>query len=144
MESTPRMKINNWAMSEMLVLSSTAREYARKSFPIFSSCSFRLMDNWYTRTAMVFLLRLMFKKSWLLSKQTSLQTFSMQFLVKSPFVYGRADFMICQNKTGLDSSLSLRFGFSEQSFRDLKPRFNSFYSLCSMSIFLSLSVCLVS
>ncbi|CAB1442783.1 unnamed protein product [Pleuronectes platessa] len=41
LESTPRMKIDSWAVSEVSVLSSTAREYAMKSFPFPTSCCWR-------------------------------------------------------------------------------------------------------
>src|SRR4029434_2447074 len=37
-ESTPRMKIDSWAVSDVSLLSSTAREYAMKSFPFPISC----------------------------------------------------------------------------------------------------------
>ena len=33
LESTPRMKIDSWAVSHVSLLSSTARDYAIKSFP---------------------------------------------------------------------------------------------------------------
>lgn len=62
LESTPRTKIDSWAMSDVSVLSSTAREYAMKSFPFLTSCSFMLVESWSTRSATVFLLRLTFEE----------------------------------------------------------------------------------
>ena len=80
LESTPRMKIDSWAVSDVSVLSSTVREYAMNCFPFSVSCCFQLVESSHTRSATVFLLRLTFKKACLLSLHTTSQTFNKQFL----------------------------------------------------------------
>src|SRR4029434_5112030 len=88
-EATPQMKIDSWAVSDVSLLSSTAREYAIKSFPFPISCCCRLMARSHTQSATLFLLRLTFKNACLVSGHTMSQTFIMQFLLNSPSVKGR-------------------------------------------------------
>lgn len=58
-------------MSVMLVLSSTAREYAMKSFRFSTSCSIRLVEtrDWSTRSATVFLLQHYTIMPWIIHSQ---------------------------------------------------------------------------
>ena len=74
-ESTPRMKIDSWAVSDVSLLSSTAREYAMKYFPFPISCCCRSVARSHTQSATVFLLRLTFKNACLLSGHKMSQTF---------------------------------------------------------------------
>ena len=39
LDSTPRMKMDCWAVSDVSLLSSTARDYAIKTFPFVINCS---------------------------------------------------------------------------------------------------------
>ena len=83
-ESTLGMKIDSWAVSDVSLLSSTAREYAMKSFPFPIRCCCRSVARSHTQSATVFLLRLTFKN--LLSGHTMSQTFITQFLTNSTSV----------------------------------------------------------
>src|SRR4029434_1850221 len=78
------MKIDSWAVSDVPLLSSTAREYAMKSFPFPISCCCRSIARSHTQSATVFLLRLTFKNACLLSGHTMSQTCIIQFLTNSP------------------------------------------------------------
>ena len=82
------MKIDSWAVSDVSLLSSTAREYATKSFPFFISCLCRLAENSQTRSATVFRFRLTFKKFCFLSEHTMSQTdhalYDKLFIIKGP------------------------------------------------------------
>ena len=93
-ESTPRMKTASWAVSDVSLLSSTARENATKSFPFSISCSYRLVARSHVRSATVFLLRLTFENACLFSGHTMSQTFIMHFFTNSPSLKGRPDFAI--------------------------------------------------
>src|SRR4029434_3559444 len=107
------MKIDSWAVSDVSLLSSTAREYAMKSFPFPISCCCRSVARSHSQSAMVFLLRLTFKNACLSSGHTMSQTLVMQFLTNSHWVKGSGCFSDLRyyNKACLHSSLTLCFRF---------------------------------
>ena len=148
LESTPRMKIDSWAVSEVSVLSSTAREYAMKAFPFPTSCCWRLAARWRTWSATVFRLRLTFKNACLFFWAHGVANFNHAVFDKFPSVKGRDDFAISAAtiKLALTAASLCDLALVNIACCDTRLLFNSstFCSLCVVSRCLYLSWCLIS
>uniref|UniRef100_A0A0L8GKY6 Uncharacterized protein n=1 Tax=Octopus bimaculoides TaxID=37653 RepID=A0A0L8GKY6_OCTBM len=94
LESTLWTKITSCAVSVMSIVSSTAREYATKSFPFSINCVFKSIAISHTQSATIFLLILISANSYFLSGHKTSHIFIMQLFTNSPSLNGRADFAI--------------------------------------------------
>ena len=114
LESTPRMKMVRCAVSVVSVLSSTAREYATKSFPLSVDCVFKSVAISQTRSATIFLLRLTFANACFLSGHHH-HLDIIHLFRNSPSVNGWTDLAISSTTIKLAFTVaSLWFHFGEK------------------------------